>query len=224
MRSLLKFALACAGMLMLRNGVGQANANDIYNSSSGLANPSETITFDEIKLSPDTFLSNQYSSLGITFPTNVYYDGLSGAAANPSSNIKGNYVSNYTWDNVVWNPTTISFTSTQSAAAFNFTTVNDQSTEFTALLRGTVVHSFGARTNSFSSNNYYGFSGIAFDQILISNLDQTPFSFTMDNLQLSVAPVPEPSTFALLGLGAIGLAIGAYRRRRNDGRLTQAVD
>ena len=27
-------------------------------------------------------------------------------------------------------------------------------------------------------------------------------------------PVPEPSSFALLGLGGIGLAIGAYRRRR----------
>ena len=26
--------------------------------------------------------------------------------------------------------------------------------------------------------------------------------------------VPEPSSFALLGLGGIGLALGAYRRRR----------
>jgi|GEM_PF-4416948 hypothetical protein len=30
----------------------------------------------------------------------------------------------------------------------------------------------------------------------------------------ALTPVPEPSSFALLGLGGMGLAIGAYRRRR----------
>jgi len=33
------------------------------------------------------------------------------------------------------------------------------------------------------------------------------------SLVTTAAPVPEPSSFALLGLGGIGLAIGAYRRR-----------
>ena len=31
---------------------------------------------------------------------------------------------------------------------------------------------------------------------------------------LGTAAVPEPSSFALLGLGAMGVAIRAYRRRR----------
>ena len=37
----------------------------------------------------------------------------------------------------------------------------------------------------------------------------------LDNVAVNLksSPVPEPSSFALLGLGGIGLAIGAYRRR-----------
>lgn len=35
-----------------------------------------------------------------------------------------------------------------------------------------------------------------------------------DYISLQSDPVPEPSTLALLGLGGIGMAVGAYRRRR----------
>jgi len=31
---------------------------------------------------------------------------------------------------------------------------------------------------------------------------------------LAIAPVPEPSTLALGGIGALTLAVGAWRRRR----------
>ena len=39
--------------------------------------------------------------------------------------------------------------------------------------------------------------------------DFSGVNFTVD---LSASPVPEPTTFALLSLGAVGLAFGAYRR------------
>ena len=43
----------------------------------------------------------------------------------------------------------------------------------------------------------------------VSNGDHYTWQFKSD-----VGAVPEPSTFALLGLGGFGLAFGAYRRRR----------
>jgi len=40
-----------------------------------------------------------------------------------------------------------------------------------------------------------------------------PFTASVSGV-ISATPIPEPSTLALLGLGGIGMAFGAYRRRR----------
>ena len=40
------------------------------------------------------------------------------------------------------------------------------------------------------------------------------FGFNATGIAATVTAVPEPSSFALAGLGGLGLALGAYRRRR----------
>ena len=59
-----------------------------------------------------------------------------------------------------------------------------------------------------------------FNRIVLSNAPDGGTAFESDNFTFSVdlqAPsaVPEPSSFALLGLGGLGLAISTYRRRFN---------
>ena len=58
--------------------------------------------------------------------------------------------------------------------------------------------------------NYFAAYGYTFPGSGISVVQDITYSIHSN----SDAAVPEPSTFALLGLGGIGLAFGAYRRRR----------
>ncbi|WP_397570204.1 PEP-CTERM sorting domain-containing protein [Schlesneria sp. T3-172] len=73
-------------------------------------------------------------------------------------------------------------------------------------------------------NFYSTDAGNVFDKIVFTNIYPNPLgsSFESDNHTFSTtiqppANVPEPSSFALLGLGGIGIAVGAYRRRRSLG-------
>ena len=53
-----------------------------------------------------------------------------------------------------------------------------------------------------------------FSGITPANTDLPDALLVSNNGQYRLAAVPEPSTFALIGLGFIGLGLGAYRRKR----------
>ena len=58
----------------------------------------------------------------------------------------------------------------------------------------------------------------AVDVVAVSSSFVSPgFAFGLDNVQFESAPAaPEPASFSMLLLGAAGLGIGAYRRRRQN--------
>lgn len=82
--------------------------------------------------------------------------------------------------------------------------------EVSGTTNSTVFWSYSANaqgTGVGSEYNYY--SGVVY-----ANTSFTPYQM---EVSVTTSHVPEPSTFALLGLGGIGLAIGAYRRRQMAG-------
>ena len=191
-------------------GMGQARAGAINDSATGLASPAQTITFSEINLPTDTAVTTQYSSLGVSFSPNVYYDPQLGFGFT-------NDIGNFTFPTqpAVVNPLVMSFSSPESAVAFQMT-ADSTPFLFQAFLGGTsgsLVASFPG--SDVSSTAFYGFLNDDFDTIeitqegdgggpywLISSIQSNPGTST----------VPEPSSGILL-LTAL-LAIGFVARNR----------
>ena len=79
---------------------------------------------------------------------------------------------------------------------------------------GNVGHFFyynssgGTRADDFADGDNWGNWGV------YTPRNDTVESMAFDLTIQAAAPVPEPSSFALLGLGGLGAAIAAYRRRR----------
>lgn len=192
--------MRCAVALVLLAPAAAFGA--FFQNASGLASPQSTITFDEHVLARSTLVSTQYADLGLTFNPALYYDAIVNDFATVQGHRLGNSVSGDVRD-----PFSIFFSSPVSAAALGVAS-NSSNTTFTALLAGQVVESAVATTNTTTPDAFYGFSGIVFDQIRISQ--QVLFGTAgvlIDNIQSS--PVPAPSALALPLLAA-----GFVRRRR----------
>lgn len=199
-------SLAVVGMFA---GATAANADPVINNT-GITSPAETITFSEVPLAEGTPVTNQFASLGVTFSPTLYYDLQ--AEFFPTD-----FLANFDDNGDTNDPATIFFANDQTAAAFALQT-NPGTTTFEALLNGVEVESFTASTDlSFlpdltNASNFYGFSGIVFNEIMVTPNNE--YAFQLDNLQLSNAAtaVPEPGTLALFGVALAGLAV-FYRRK-----------
>jgi hypothetical protein len=196
----------CAGILVLTLiSAAGAEGAVIFDSPTGLPNPAEIITFDEVVLADGTALTNQFAGFGVTFSGLSYSTNplTLGDLAPPVARLAGG------------GPVSLFFTTPQTDVALAFIS-SPANTMITALLNGVVVDTFAEPTNAADANIYYGFTGISpFNEVRIQLLGPDP-SASIDNIQFGTAtsidptPVPEPTTMSLIGLGLAGI----YARRR----------
>jgi PEP-CTERM motif-containing protein len=187
-----------------------ANAT-FFNNSSGITSPAETIDFSEHTFADNTFITTQFSDLGVTFSPGLYYQNtFAPGLPNSVPPDLTNFLPANGGGEV--DPFSIFFSSPVTAAAFVLGT-NPNTTMFFALLNGVVVDSGSAPSSLNNSMDFYGFTGVSFDQIIV-DVGGDGFA-VLDTLQLdTLLPiVPEPSTWALVLLGIGLVAVMRLRRR-----------
>jgi PEP-CTERM motif len=196
--------IAVLAVLALAVGATGALADDIIASATGLASPTQTLTFEEIVLPVNTSLTNQYAGLGVSFSPSVFYSPQTNFG-----NVQGNDIGNFTLDGGgPISPVTFGFASALTGAAFSFE-ADGTPYLFEALLGGSVVDSFSATVGFGAASDFYGFNNITFDSIRITQTGTGggPF-WVADNLQFGspATATPEPGSLALMGFGILGLA------------------
>jgi hypothetical protein len=185
-----------------------------------LSSPATTLTFDEIVLPDNTALTNQYAGLGVNFSGGFFYNPCPTCTV-PPPNGAAPWITDFPGSDTSGGSqlTTISLNSPSDGIAFNFASEFVPYT-FTAFLGGSVVGQFSVTVNTTAVNGtsgwgWYGFSNLALDTLQISTTVPAGSAngFEIDNLEFgSAAAVPEPSTFVLMGSGALFFLV---RRLRN---------
>lgn len=195
--SILAAFLLCAAVVQaapLHNTTGLSGsfATQNFDTNAGDSSPAAS-QFAGITFGPENYVSNSYN----------------GAAPNLVNSVIANFARNQC---PCLSPSSISFLSALSEAAFAFVS-DTQGMTFTAYLGGNPVESDSYVTNT--SGDFYGFTGIIFDRIVITGDNGSNNGYVLDMLQTKagIASIPEPGTLALLSLAGLG-AIGATRRRR----------
>ena len=207
-RQLLAAIVVALGALVSASGM---RADAINGSATGLASPTQTITFGEIALPANTMVTTQYSGLGVSFAPNGYYDPQIGYGL---TNDIGNFT--FATEPAFVNPFTMLFSTPQTAVDFQMAG-DGTSFLFQAFLGGSLVDSFTSTVGVPSPLLFYGFDNDDFNSIKITQAGagSGPY-WLIGNVQLgvpAVATAPEPSSILLLGIGIVGLGFNVRRRR-----------
>jgi hypothetical protein len=196
-----------------------AHATQIISSSTGLANPDQTLTFSEVVIPDMNVVTDQYLAFGVSFagaPHNgVIYNSSFFTATPPPDGARPD-ISNCEPDVGCNLSTSINFSHPVFGAAFDFAGILGEPFIFTAFLGQTAVDQLTVNFTSMTPNDvdgwgYFGFTNETFDSINIfafpaDGIFGSPF--VLDNLETTAAP--EPSTL-LLGSAAI-LILSLSRR------------
>lgn len=162
-----------------------------------------------------------FSSANIGDYSSLYLDGVTITAPGNTVRVEDTYAGNYNTtgnylDNNAGSAGTIVFTfdSPQAVFGFNYGALDDNWTLSIYGSGNNLLYSANAAANGGSNNGE--FIGIASP---LSNIAYATFTdsgsgdyILLDNLRFTTAPVPEPSTLVLAGLGGLGLLL--FRRRK----------
>lgn len=172
-------------------------ASPISESFSGLSNPDHLVDFGANQFASFTTITDQFSGQGVTFEGTRYFTTTS------SNNLIGGFLTRENPSPIL----RITFTNQAEAATFVYHGIgNLGSSIFQALLHGQIVESFSLVANQSQSNNFYGFSDIIFDEIIVFhqgdfNMDTLAFNDSDVIIDPPAPSVPEPATWFLGGIG-----------------------
>jgi hypothetical protein len=190
-----------------------------FQNTTGLISPADTITFSEVTPAPNTVITTQYQSYGVTFSPNVYYapiynQNFGTPNIDPTASV-GNFIQN--------EPTlpTFSILFNIPVTSASFAVLSQPGTfQITPMLNGVALDNAQTFTGGLAANfnnNFVGVAslgGITFNQLLISNVNTSDNAFVLDNLSFN--PVPEPTSISLIASGlVVGLAFCFFRKQRS---------
>lgn len=218
-----KLIVACVAMGLILGSVDRADGG-IIGVAGGPGDTGTTLgPYTMTPFTPDYRPTQQISTLAsplggaITFSESLQIFSVASLGGQWSGTPPNTYSADvYNWINNS-NTGTLTITLPSSTAAFSFYLVpNSYSTHetITATAQDGTFVSQSAQANSTGAVRF-GFYTTGNDLLTTLTISDGGYNdFFIGEFAIAQAAVPEPSSFALLGLGGIGLAIGAYRRNR----------
>lgn len=174
----------CLATLVLAQGA-PARAEILVNQT-GLANPAQTVTFDEVPTGEFQPVTDEFAGLGVTFSAGVFA-GSATALSCPCTGFEGTRVAFFS---LFAESFAISFAEPVSEAAFA-TADSDSAWSVAAELHGTLVEEAEFFVPSAPGLGFLNLQGIVFDRIVVRELFGTGslVAFGIDTLQFTPAPL-----------------------------------